>query len=108
MTITALIRHCATLRPAPTQADSPTTATLLALRVVARPQPAALHRDRRARRHAHPPVAAINPALVAPYGVATDGAGQLLVTAGTSLNDCGPKPRSPCSPEPHPAGIVGA
>jgi transposase len=82
MAITALIAHCASRRPDPTHAEDPATATLLALRVLA-------------RRHQHlsaeitdldqvltPLVAAINPALVALKGVATDVAGQLLVTAG--------------------------
>ena len=80
--ITELIRHCATRRPDPARAADPATATVLALRVLA-------------RRHQNlsveiadldalltPLVAAINPALVALNGVATDIAGQLLVTAG--------------------------
>jgi transposase len=80
--IRALITHCATRRPDPTRADDPAVATVLALRALA-------------RRHQHltaeiaeldallgPLVAAINPALLMLNGVATDIAGQLLVTAG--------------------------
>jgi transposase len=77
-----LIRHCATRRPDPTRAGDPQTATVLALRALA-------------RRHQHlsteitqldklitPLVGQINPTLYALFGVGPDTAGQLLVTAG--------------------------
>ncbi len=92
MTITVLIRHCATRhcatrhcatrRPDPTQADNPTTATLLALRVLARRHQQLSAEIAELDALLTPLVAAINPALVALHGVATDVAGQLLVTAG--------------------------
>ena len=77
-----LITHCATRRPDRSTATDPATATVLALRALA-------------RRHQHlsaeiteldtligPLVAALNPALLATAGVGVEVAGQLLVTAG--------------------------
>jgi transposase len=84
LTDTELIRHCATRRPDPTRAADPQTATVLALRALA-------------RRHQHlsteitqldklitPLVARINPTLFALFGVGPDTAGQLLITAGNN------------------------
>ncbi|MFR9807440.1 IS110 family transposase, partial [Pseudonocardia sp. RS010] len=77
-----LIAHCAARRPDPTRAAEPSTATLIALRSLAQ-------RHRRLTTEISeldalltPLVDAINPALVTLHGVATDVAGQLLVTAG--------------------------
>jgi len=77
-----LIAHCATRCPDRATAGDPVTATVLALRALA-------------RRHQHltveiteldtligPLVTAINPALLELTGVGVDVAGQLLVTAG--------------------------
>jgi transposase len=77
-----LITQCATRRPDRSTATDPATATVLALRALA-------------RRHQHlsaeiaeldtligPLVAALNPALLALTGVGVEVAGQLLVTAG--------------------------
>ena len=77
-----LITQCATRRPDRSTATDPATATVLALRALA-------------RRHQHlsaeiaeldtligPLVAALNPALLALTGVGIEVAGQLLVTAG--------------------------
>ena len=77
-----LVAHCAARRPDRGAAAEPTTATLLALRALAR---------RHQRLSAEiddldalitPLVTQINPALYALLGVGPDIAGQLLVTAG--------------------------
>jgi transposase len=78
----ALLATCAALRPDRSRISDPTQATKTALRALA-------------LRHAHlsaeiddldvqlaPLVSAINPTLLAAFGVGTDVAGQLLVTAG--------------------------
>ena len=77
-----LIRTCAALRPDPDRAGDPATAAKLALRQLGR-RHAQLSRDITDLDEVITPlVTAINPALLAVYGVGPDVAGQLLVTAG--------------------------
>src|SRR5690242_10621390 len=82
MSTRALITHCASRRPDPTQAGDPATATMLALRHLARRHQQLSTEIRQLDALLDPLVAAINPALLALNGIATDTAGQLLVTAG--------------------------
>jgi transposase len=79
-----LIRHCATRRPDPTRAADPQTATVLALRSLAcRHQQLSTEIDQ-LDKLITPLVQRINPTLYALFGVGTDTAGQLLVTAGNN------------------------
>jgi transposase len=79
-----LIRHCATRRPDPTRAADPQTATVLALRSLAcRHQQLSTEIDQ-LDKLSTPLVQRINPTLYALFGVGTDTAGQLLVTAGNN------------------------
>jgi hypothetical protein len=80
--VRALIAHCATRRPDPTQAGQPAAATVLALRALARRHQQLSAEIAELDALLGPLVAALNPALLALHGVATDVAGQLLVTAG--------------------------
>ncbi|MEV6602524.1 IS110 family transposase [Actinoplanes sp. NPDC051346] len=82
LTAAQLVHVCARLRPDPTHAGNPDTATKIALRSIAR-----RHTQLSAEIHAldqviNPLVKAINPALSATHGVGPEVAGQLLVTAG--------------------------
>ncbi|MEV5569151.1 IS110 family transposase [Spirillospora sp. NPDC052269] len=77
-----LIARCASLRPDRTDAASPTTATKIALRSLARRHQRLSEEITDLDQLLKPLVAAINPRLVAANGVGTDVAGQLLVTAG--------------------------
>jgi transposase len=82
MPLRGLLEHCATRRPDPAHADQPVTATVIALRVLAR-----RHRELTAEiaeldTLIAPLVTAINPTLTAMTGVGPEVAGQLLVTAG--------------------------
>jgi len=80
--ITALIAYCHTRRPDLTQTHDPAVATLLALRVLARRHQQLSTEIDELDALLEPLVATINPALLTLNGVATDVAGQLLVTAG--------------------------
>jgi transposase len=82
LSITELIRHCATRRPDLAQVGDPATATMLALRVLARRHQQLSTEITDLDQLLEPLVTAINPALLALNGVGTDSAGQLLVTAG--------------------------
>ncbi|MGW4412605.1 hypothetical protein ACWEJ6_52055 [Nonomuraea sp. NPDC004702] len=55
------------------------------------PPPAAHHGDQRPGRAAGTPVAAINPAPLAAYGLGVDTSGQLLVTAGDNHDRLSPE-----------------
>jgi len=80
--VRALIAHCASRRPDPTQAAQPAAATVLALRALARRHQQLSAEIAELDALLGPLVAALNPALLTLHGVATDIAGQLLVTAG--------------------------
>jgi transposase len=77
-----LIRHCATRRPDHTAVGDPTTATVMALRALARRHQQLTVEIDELDGLIAPLAAAINPALCALLGVGPDVAGQLLVTAG--------------------------
>ena len=77
-----LIITCANLRPDRADAATPTTATKIALRSLARRHQQLTTEITDLDELLQPLVAAINPSLVAVNGVGTDTAGQLLVTAG--------------------------
>ena len=79
-----LVEHCATRRPDRAAAGDPATATatVLALRALARRHQQLTAEIDEFDTLIGPLVAAINPALVALCGVGADVAGQLLVTAG--------------------------
>jgi transposase len=79
-----LIRHCATRRPDPTRAGDPDTATLLALRSLARRHQQLSTEIRQLDKMIDPLVQRINPTLYALFGLGPDTAGQLLVTAGNN------------------------
>src|SRR5918994_2639842 len=79
-----LIRHCATRRPDPTQAGDPQTATVLALRSLARRHQQLTDEINQLDKLITPLVRQINPTLIAIFGVGPDTAGQLLVTAGNN------------------------
>jgi transposase len=81
---TQLIRHCATRRPDPTQAGDPQTATVLALRSLARRHQQLTDEINQLDKLITPLVRQINPTLIAIFGVGPDTAGQLLVTAGNN------------------------
>ncbi|MFF5209785.1 IS110 family transposase [Streptosporangium sp. NPDC000396] len=80
--IKALIATCAALQPDPAHAGDPATATQLALRSLARRHQQLTTEIADLDQLLEPLVAAINPDLVAVFGVGPDVAGQLLVTAG--------------------------
>jgi transposase len=82
LSVKELIAMCAALRPDRSQAAGPATATKLALRSLARRHQQLTTEINDLDELLDPLVAAVNPALVAAYGVGTDVAGQLLVTAG--------------------------
>jgi transposase len=77
-----LVEHCATRRPDRAAAGDPATATVLALRALARRHQQLTAEIDELDTLIGPLVAAINPSLVALSGVGADVAGQLLVTAG--------------------------
>lgn len=77
-----LITHCATRRPDRARAGDPTTATVIALRSLARRHRQLCEEIADLEALIAPLVTAINPALLALPGVGPDVAGQLLVTAG--------------------------
>ena len=77
-----LIAHCATRRPDRAAAADPATATVLALRALARRHQQLSVEITELDTLIGPLVAAINPALLQLTGVGADVAGQLLVTAG--------------------------
>jgi transposase len=79
-----LIRHCATRRPDPATAGDPHTATVLALRSLARRHRQLSTEIDELDKLITPLVARINPTLYALFGVGPDTAGQLLVTAGNN------------------------
>lgn len=81
---TELIRHCATRRPDPTRAHDPHTATVLALRSLARRHQQLTDEITELDKLITPLVARINPTLYALFGLGPDTAGQLLVTAGNN------------------------
>lgn len=82
LTDTQLIRTCAGLRPDRTRAADPTHATKIALRSLARRHTELTVEISELDAVLHDLVAHTNPALIAAFGVGTDVAGQLLVTAG--------------------------
>jgi transposase len=82
LAVRQLITTCANLRPDPADAATPTTATKIALRCLARRHQYLSTEITDLDNLLEPLVAAINPNLVAANGVGTDVAGQLLVTAG--------------------------
>lgn len=84
LTDTELIRHCATRRPDPTRAHDPHTATMLALRALARRHQQLTDEITELDKLITPLVARINPTLYALFGLGPDTAGQLLVTAGNN------------------------
>ncbi|MEW9553901.1 IS110 family transposase [Nonomuraea sp. NPDC050783] len=77
-----LIAICAALRPDPAHAQDPATATMIALRSLARRHQQLAAEINDLDELLEPLVAAINPALLAVHGLGPDTAGQLLVTAG--------------------------
>ena len=77
-----LIHHCATRRPDHTTAADPSTATVIALRALARRHQQLSAEIDELDALIGPLVTAINPTLIGLSGVGTDVAGQLLVTAG--------------------------
>jgi transposase len=77
-----LITHCAARRPDKAAAGEPATATVLALRALARRHQQLSTEIDELDAVIGPLVAAINPRLVGLLGVGPDVAGQLLVTAG--------------------------
>lgn len=77
-----LIRHCAARRPDHTAAGDPATATVIALRALARRHQQLTVEIDQLDELIGPLVKAINPTLSALPGVGPDVAGQLLVTAG--------------------------
>ncbi|MBP2368557.1 transposase [Pseudonocardia parietis] len=82
MRLRELLTHCATRRPDPAHADQPETATLIALRSLARRHRELTTEIDDIESLIAPLVTAINPSLAAMHGVGPDVAGQLLVTAG--------------------------
>jgi transposase len=84
LTDTELIRHCATRRPDPTRAADPQTATVLALRSLARRHQQLTDEINQLDKLITPLVRRINPTLYAIFGLGPDTAGQLLVTAGNN------------------------
>ncbi|MEV3981713.1 IS110 family transposase [Nonomuraea sp. NPDC049758] len=82
LTTTKLIVTCAGLAPDRDHAAGPATATQLALRSLARRHQQLSAEIADLDELLDALVAAINPRLTATYGVGTDTAGQLLVTAG--------------------------
>ena len=77
-----LIDHCASRRPDRSRAGDPATATVLALRALARRHQQLTVEVNDLNALIAPLVAALNPALLTLPGVGVDVAGQLLVTAG--------------------------
>jgi transposase len=77
-----LVAHCATRRPDRAAAADPTTATVLALRSLARRHQQLSTEITELDALITPLVTALNPTLLALAGVGPDVAGQLLVTAG--------------------------
>ncbi|WP_324241063.1 IS110 family transposase [Pseudonocardia sp.] len=84
LTDAELVRTCATRRPDRTRAHDPHTATVLALRSLARRHQQLTQEIAELDELIDPLVAQINPILVNLFGVGTDTAGQLLVTAGNN------------------------
>ncbi len=84
LTDTELIRHCAIRRPDPTRAADPQTATVLALRSLARRHQQLSTEINELDKLITPLVRRINPTLYAIFGLGPDTAGQLLVTAGNN------------------------
>ena len=82
LSVKKLIATCANARPDRAEAGNPATATMIALRSLARRHQQLSQEINDLDELLEPLVAAINPGLVAAYGVGTDTAGQLLVTAG--------------------------
>lgn len=80
--VSKLIATCAGFDPDHTDAASPLTATMIALRCLARRHQQLSAEITELDELLAPLVAAISPDLVAANGVGTDTAGQLLVTAG--------------------------
>ncbi|MGI5290255.1 IS110 family transposase [Nonomuraea polychroma] len=84
-----LIATCAALRPDPAHAHDPATATMIALRCLARRHQQLTAEISDLDELLQPLVAAINPALLAVHGVGPDTAGQLLLTAGENHDRLG-------------------
>jgi transposase len=85
-----LVTHCATRRPDRAAAADPATATVIALRALARRHQQLSAEITELDALIAPLVTAINPALCALVGVGPEVAGQLLVTAGDNPH----RPRS--------------
>jgi transposase len=77
-----LLAHCASRRPDRTAAADPTTATVLALRALARRHQQLSAEIAELDALIAPLVTALNPALLALSGVGIDVAAQMLITAG--------------------------
>jgi transposase len=84
LTDAQLIRHCATRRPDPKHTADPHTATVLALRSLARRHQQLSDEITQLDKLITPLVRRINPTLYAIFGLGPDTAGQLLVTAGNN------------------------
>jgi transposase len=82
LTPTQLIRACTALRPDPSRAADPGTATKIALRSLARRHQQLSTDIAELDKLINPLVQTINPALSAAHGIGPEVAGQLLVTAG--------------------------
>jgi transposase len=82
LTDARLVATCAALRPDPTDASNPTTATKIALRTLARRHTELTGELTDLDELIHPLVAQANPALLAVHGVGPEVAAQLLITAG--------------------------
>jgi transposase len=82
LTDTRLVATCAALRPDPTRAQDPGTATRIALRVLARRYSTLTGELTELDKLLQPLVAAANPALLGVHGVGPEVAAQLLITAG--------------------------
>jgi transposase len=85
-TAAALVKHCATAQPDPTQAADPAVAVMIALCSLARRHQQFTAEIVELDKLITPLIEAINPKLLELHGVGPDIAGQLLVTAGANTD----------------------